>query len=288
MVRALLALVLLCLPSSAHAWGELGHRIVCEIAYAELTPTAKAEVDRLMALDEDFETFGKSCSWADTHARPRRAEEHYVNVPRDFLGFSRTECPLADKCVLTAIEEDSAVLASNTATDEEKLESLKFLGHWVGDIHQPLHVGFQDDRGGNDIKVTGLCSGNLHSAWDSCLLEHELQREAPAEELEPKKIAQGILEVVPQWARSFIEGAPILEWANTSFLNATIPSANYCYRKGSSCWYSEGVQRYGESVVLRVVDLGVESSGSVALNQVLAAGLRLAYRLNHVLGKPTE
>ena len=49
--------------------------------------------------------------------------------------------------------------------------ALKFLGHWVGDIHQPLHVSFKDDRGGNNITVSGQCLGKkLHLAWDNCLV----------------------------------------------------------------------------------------------------------------------
>ena len=49
--------------------------------------------------------------------------------------------------------------------------ALKYLGHFMGDIHQPLHVSFQDDRGGNSVDTTGICGSNLHSAWDTCLLK---------------------------------------------------------------------------------------------------------------------
>ena len=57
------------------------------------------------------------------------------------------------------------------ASQAQKLASLKFLGHWVGDIHQPLHVSFEDDRGGNGVLVTGECgASNLHAAWDTCLV----------------------------------------------------------------------------------------------------------------------
>lgn len=47
----------------------------------------------------------------------------------------------------------------------------RFLVHWVGDIHQPLHVSFEDDRGGNEIRVSGECTGKLHSTWDICLVQ---------------------------------------------------------------------------------------------------------------------
>jgi S1/P1 Nuclease len=65
-----------------------------------------------------------------------------------------------------AIGKDLALLSSSTATEQERLESLKYLGHWVGDIHQPLHVSFEDDRGGNSVGISGsLCRWNLHAAW---------------------------------------------------------------------------------------------------------------------------
>jgi hypothetical protein len=71
---------------------------------------------------------------------------------------------------VTAIKRDFEVLSSNSANPAQKLASLKFFGHWVGDIHQPLHISFKDDRGGNNITVVGECQGELHAAWDSCLV----------------------------------------------------------------------------------------------------------------------
>jgi hypothetical protein len=71
---------------------------------------------------------------------------------------------LADRCVLAAIDQDLAVLSSPAAGDREQLDGLKFRGHSVGDVHRPLHVSFQDDRGRNGLKVAGaLCAGSLHS-----------------------------------------------------------------------------------------------------------------------------
>src|SRR5262244_1828852 len=58
--------------------------------------------------------------------------------------------------------------------DQAKLASLNFLGHWVGDIHQPLHVCFADDRGGNLIRESGPCVNSLHTVWDTCMIEKKL------------------------------------------------------------------------------------------------------------------
>jgi S1/P1 Nuclease len=75
-----------------------------------------------------------------------------VNLLRDPDGIGDDPCPLADECVATAIASDLSVLRSD-ADDNAKLAALESLGHWVGDVHQPLHVSFEDDRGGNSIKV---------------------------------------------------------------------------------------------------------------------------------------
>ena len=143
----LVAAPLLLYSPAALAWGGLGHEAICELAFRELDDTARQRVIALIRQDQEFTTFRASCNWPD---RPRqRASEHFVNLPRDATGLQGDECPLADECVVTAIEHDFAVLASPNATDKEKLASLKFLGHWVGDIHQPLHAASLDDRGGS-------------------------------------------------------------------------------------------------------------------------------------------
>jgi hypothetical protein len=135
----------LLLPGPALAWGDLGHRIICEIAFQELNDTARERVKAMIRHDPEFNAFAESCTWPD-HPR-RRAPEHYVNLPRDAAGLEADPCPLATDCVVSAIAKDLSVLSTSSATEQERLESLKYLGHWVGDIHQPLHVSFDDDRG---------------------------------------------------------------------------------------------------------------------------------------------
>ena len=159
----LLAIVLsLGMPSDCRAWGDEGHKVVCEIAMRLVQPTTRAEIQKLISNDDRFGSFSDACTWPD-HPR-QRASEHFLNLPRDSDGLHSESCPGASACVVTAIKKDFEVLSSNNASQAEKLASLKFLGHWVGDIHQPLHVSFEDDRGGNSISVTGICGTNLHSA----------------------------------------------------------------------------------------------------------------------------
>jgi nuclease S1 len=140
----------------ALASGDEGHKIVCEIAFRLAQPDRRAAVRKLIRSDTEFDTFTDSCVYPD-HPR-KRAPEYFINFPRDSHGLTSDQCPQTDKCVLTAILNDSKVLASRDEKPADRLIALKFLGHWVGDIHQPSHVSFEDDRGGNNINVNGECS----------------------------------------------------------------------------------------------------------------------------------
>jgi hypothetical protein len=138
--------------------GDLGHKVICEIAFRLVQPDTRAAITRLMQLDSEFKAFSDSCIYPD---HPRiRAAEHFLNLPRDFKGLTSDECPLADACVLTAILYDFKTLQAKEQTDASKLVALKSLGHWVGDIHQPLHVSFLDDKGGTPSEQAG-------SAWET-------------------------------------------------------------------------------------------------------------------------
>src|SRR5262249_50998187 len=153
----------------AAAWGDLGHQIVCQIAFEELPAPAKRAVRALMAHDAQFKSFSKACVFPDW---PRiRDTEHYVDLPRNAAEVDKAKpCGAKKTCVITAITNDMRDFGRSDRA-AARLVLLKTLGHWVGDIHQPLHVSFDDDHGGNWVKVTGECdSNNLHSAWDTCLV----------------------------------------------------------------------------------------------------------------------
>src|SRR3954465_356908 len=164
--------------SQERSWGKEGHRIVCQNAFDEASPTTRDAITTLIAGDPKFHTFAESCVWPDD---PRqRPEEHFVDVPRYAQAIVDYKCPLADACVLSAIALDFGRLKLPGAGPAGHLEALKFLGHWVGDVHQPLHVSFDDDRGANSIDTVGTCQGNLHSAWASCLVKQAVSIAANA------------------------------------------------------------------------------------------------------------
>jgi hypothetical protein len=109
------------------AWGDTGHHIICEIAFQELIPQARARVIQLLRQDPDFQLFSKACTWPD-HTRTR-ASEPFVNLPRSAASIGDDPCPLDDICVVTAIDADVAILTQASASEMDKLTALKYLGH---------------------------------------------------------------------------------------------------------------------------------------------------------------
>src|ERR1700722_4357888 len=98
-------------------------------------------MQRLIKTDTELNRFSDSCIWPDNPRK--RTAEHFVNPDRYSRGLTPGDmCPRAQECVLSAIQVELAYLSSTSADDEAKLEALKYLGHWVGDVHQPLHVSF--------------------------------------------------------------------------------------------------------------------------------------------------
>ncbi|MDP9123511.1 MAG: S1/P1 nuclease [Pseudomonadota bacterium] len=157
-------------PGPTFAWGADGHRLIAEQAQQLLMPAARAEVAGLLAL-EPGSTMVSISTWADETRSPGTASWHYVNLPRDSdcANEAPRDCP-GGACVVGAIERQQAVLASK-ALDADRLVALKYLVHFVGDVHQPLHAGYADDKGGNTYQVRFEGRGtNLHAVWDSGLI----------------------------------------------------------------------------------------------------------------------
>lgn len=169
LLAALLPVVACAPPASG--WGADGHRIVAEIAVRRLTPQTAEQIDRLLG----GLSLPEVSTWAD-EVRPQEpyrwsAPMHYVNLAPGAVRYDGgRDCPEVG-CVVEAIRDFSAVLADETRPDEERAEALKFVVHFVGDVHQPLHAGRGTDRGGNDIGVElGEREANLHGVWDSGIL----------------------------------------------------------------------------------------------------------------------
>ena len=172
-------LVLLMVAPQAGAWGPLGHSVVAELAQRHLSPAAVAEVERLLA-PEHTGSLADVANWADQiQDDPARAAlwkqtrgQHYIN----FRGGSDCDyVPPRDcrdgRCVVAALQYYVGVLGDRGQSDGARREALKFVVHFVGDIHQPLHAGYRDDKGGNTYQVLFDGKGsNLHKVWDSGML----------------------------------------------------------------------------------------------------------------------
>ena len=249
-----------------YAWGDMGHKTVCEIAMAKVKPSTRAAIIKLINSDGEFESFSDACTWPD-HPR-KRAEEHFVNLARDASALTGN-CCVASKCVVTAIAKDFAVLSSKTATAEQKAASLKFLGHWVADVHQPLHVSFEDDRGGNSINVSGLCGNNLHSAWDACLVVAAVGTNF--EDAAAKLLTSITQKQIQAWTQSGPK-----QWANETFMITKSAQTQYCIKHGNSCDKPD--------VSVRIDQAYIDANVPIVKEQLQKAGIRLARLLDKALG----
>lgn len=157
--------------SPCFGWGADGHRIVGRIAQNFLTPGARSLVDDLLG----GQSLAEVSTWADEIKSDRQWDWarplHYANVATGSDGFVlERDCP-ARGCVIQAILDRSTVLRENVAVHSKQAQALRFLVHFVGDIHQPLHVSRAQDRGGNNIRVDFFGrQTNLHRVWDTELI----------------------------------------------------------------------------------------------------------------------
>lgn len=271
----LTALFFLLLPSLAFSWGQVGHYVVCEIAYEELTPEAKAEVDRLLELEANGESFASSCVFADFPERQRPAE-HYVNFPRNTRSVATLTCPMAEECVLTAIPRDAAIFRVDSLPDTTRLRALKMLGHWVADVHQPMHTSFGDDAGANRIQTTGACEGNLHATWDSCILETLLGNDH-------REIASILRASITSADRREWQYDGPVEWANESFQIAISKATQYCVPKEGACWYEKTnfiLSPGEEQKTIEIRPSYLKRHGKTIEQRLKQAGVRLAALIN--------
>ena len=264
------------LPTQLFSWSAKGHAIIGDIASARLMSVTKKNVKLLLGED----TLGSIASWADDVRKDRDASYgwHFVSIPKDATGFSDArDCFHPDEkhpssqtdhqnCVVDRIEMFEKVLADENASRTDRIEALKFLVHFVGDIHQPLHA-IDEARGGNDIKVTVFGSGdcgkypcNLHGVWDYSLVEHTGYAEDQYVHHLQELIRTNHLEEKPT-------GRPE-DWANESLQDARKIIADH----GAS------------------IDEGYYQANIKLVDERLAlAGVRLAAVLNDTLGKiPTK
>lgn len=164
----------LCASARSFAWGAEGHHIVARIALTKLTPETLRAVTAMLGT-EDFVTVS---TWADEvrTARPETYNWHFVDIPYGDATYNAArDCPPTEKgdCVIAEIARARLALRDASIEPRQRAEALKFLIHFVGDLHQPLHSIDNHDRGGNDVHVQGDAgrATNLHAMWDSGIMQ---------------------------------------------------------------------------------------------------------------------
>ena len=151
-------------------WGQTGHRVVGEIAEYNLTKKAKREVKKLLK--------GKSLALVSTYADEIKSDKrynefytwHYINMELDENYEESEKNPKGD--LVTGIEYCKTIIQDKNASDEDRAFYLKLLVHFIGDLHQPMHIGRKEDKGGNDFKLKWFYKdSNLHRVWDSNMID---------------------------------------------------------------------------------------------------------------------
>ncbi|MGV3616829.1 MAG: S1/P1 nuclease [Fimbriimonas sp.] len=259
-LRPLFVLALTAAYGAAHAWSATGHMVIAAIAKRDLTPYALNEANRLLKIGatdraDDFITAGP---WADDirSARPETGNWHFINL-HFRSDRKRVENQPEKENAVAVVERFAKVLGDRTKPDAERADALRYLIHFVGDLHQPLHSVARDtdehpkgDRGGNDFKIQTPASmvgtqrppNNLHSLWDGGLGLFPF-RERPLTVLDRAAVelqAETIASALPRQSLRRVEDLRPMTWAQEGLEEAkktvydlmenTVPSEDYMRR----------------------------------------------------------
>jgi len=160
--------------STCFGWGQIGHRSIGKIAESHLSPIAKANLEKLMG----FESLAQASTWMDEvrsdSTYDYMKDWHWVSIPDSSNYESSVKNPNGD--VISTIERILSELENGKEmTLQQEHNYIRILCHLIGDIHQPLHVGNGNDRGGNAVKVTWFWDEetNLHHVWDSDIISQK-------------------------------------------------------------------------------------------------------------------
>lgn len=216
-VASLCALVCLTSADTARAWGCKGHQTVALIAEKHLTPDAKQMVQLLLSSNPIDLHLKRYCgnvtndlmvdasTWPDDVRGDRKnGPWHYIDIPRGTHGGTLKGYCGPGSCITQVIEEQRKFLRDRTADAGQRAEALRYLIHFVADLHQPLHAINNGDNGGNCVPVKYFrheplpnpfrpehedYSPNLHQVWDTEIVERDMEISSPqryADELDER------------------------------------------------------------------------------------------------------
>ena len=238
----------------AYGWGEKGHRIVAILADTHLTAQAHEEVGKLFPAGT---TLADAAVWPDKEGR-RIAEFdrlHHVSIADDVTGYDQERDCKARNCMVEALNWFTSVVADRKAPINVRLIALRYVAHLVADMHQPLHAGRREDRGGTEIAVSYRAqTTNLHLFWDINLVEME--------EGNPEALAKKLDQSTTEKQRTEWQSGDPKKWTDESF------------RLSRSNAYS-----LGESTELS--DEYVATALAIVRRRLAQAGIRLGWLLNN-------
>lgn len=238
------------------AWGPEGHRVVAVIAQMNLTPQARAKVNALLG---PYNSLGAISSWADDTRIdfPETAPWHYIDIPLASNTIDMaTECPQGN-CVIAQVEKFDRMLKDPHTSNTDRRLALRFLVHFVGDLHQPMHCEDNNDKGGNMVQVTFFGRPmNLHSVWDSGIL-HQIRPYG-------NQLAQQLdVRITPAERKQWVKGT-IEDWALES------------HRLAREVAYKDLPRGPDPELGQAYLDIATP----VVESQLEKAGIRLAFLLN--------
>ena len=281
-LRLMLGLALaLCLGVTrpALAWGEQGHRLVAEIAQANVSPRTAAAIRELLRAEGGLHTptchigsLGDAAIWPDClRGDPERWRYtfvwHYQDGPVCAARFDpKAYCP-GGNCVTAQIARDRGVLADRRLPPEQRLAALAYLAHFVGDIHQPLHAADNGDHGGNLVAASwpGHSDSNLHWLWDSTMAERAIAT-APGP----------LVRVYSAQERARLATGEPADWARESWEIAK----RFVYPQA----FGHDPCHGAAPDHVEISEAQIDAGAPIARERLVRAGLRLARLLDAALG----
>lgn len=267
LLAALVAFQTLCV----HGFGNDGHKIVAAIAETYLFEGTKAEIRSLLG----SASLATASTWADEirgnpqyfFAKPL----HYVNVPKSATKVDDARDCANDACVTAAINYYAAILSDRDRSPSERAEALRFVVHFVGDVHQPLHVSYKEDSGGNGVHVTwlGKTGWSLHSVWDSALISK--RKGSSGWENLARDLRSTITDSLQ---REFSRLADPVDWANESLgLTRAVYSNLPASRRLTQTYYSENIGTVEKQLQRAGVRLANLLNGRLSVTSHAVAGV---------------
>jgi len=279
-------------PRPVFAWGDEGHKVIALVAEHYLDPTVRAKVAALLAADTDTLTghdIASEATWADKYRDSDRDTTkiryeatwrwHFVDIELeqpDLTSSCFDHPPLPAgvpvsqgpprACVVDKIDQFASELGNPATGASEQLLALKFLLHFVGDLHQPLHAADDHDAGANKKPVAGegVHPGNLHHYWDVEFVERL--------GTDPGQVAASLIGQISESQRQEWSSGTAEDWAMEAFAIARSDAYGLLPPSGDEGAYAlppEYAEQAARDVALQLSRAGVRLA--MVLNQALAA-----------------